>query len=95
MLCVSTKFLSFGCALAIALAAAASESSVIRVGERWRYLKEAGPAASPGSEWRELRYDDSRWRSASSGLVLPGDEDVVAHLLGVLDRSLAPSRTKL
>ena len=25
----------------------------------------------------------------------PGDEDVVAHLLGVLDRSLAPSRNKL
>ena len=77
---MSTSYLPFVCALALATAfataAPVSESSVIRVGESWHYLKTAGPTASPGSDWRELHYDDSHWGSASSGLVVPEDEDL-------------------
>ena len=78
---MSTKFLPVLCALAMAFAAAADDSFVIRVGERWHYLKTAGPAASPGSEWRQLSYDDSHWRSGLSGLVLPEDEDILPAAL--------------
>ena len=64
-------FLCLGCVLVVR----ADPSSVIRVGEAWRFLKTADSGVSPGVGWRRLGFDDAQWRMADSGLVVPEDDD--------------------
>lgn len=65
------RWFSTLCAVVFVFPICAREEALIRIGEVWRYHKGARP-----NEWHKPEFDDSRWRTARSGLVLPEDQEI-------------------
>ena len=52
-----------------------NESSLIEVGDEWRYRKGTGPFSDPADAWLESTFDDSSWDMGPSGFGYGDDDD--------------------
>ena len=70
-----SRWLALGWILCTAANVTAESGDLVRIGDLWRYQKQAGRTVNRDSNWHRKDFDDGRWRFASSGFEVADEHD--------------------